>query len=68
MQGKPPTQSRDMVKGIGDAQPERSEVMFDPYLTSSHPFVIAVTDNLALAYEHLLAPRQRKMKARDERT
>ncbi len=65
MQGKPPTQSRDMVKGIGDAQPERSEVMFDPYLTSSHPFVIAVTDNLALAYEHLLAPRQRKMKARD---
>ena len=41
--------------------------MFDPYLTSSHPFVTAMADNLALAYEHLLAPRQRKMgKARDQ--
>jgi hypothetical protein len=65
MQGKPPPQSRDKAKGIADAQPERSEVMFDPYLTSSHPFVTAMADNLALAYEHLLAPRQRKMKARD---
>ncbi len=65
MQGKPPPQSRDKAKGIADAQPERSQVMFDPYLTSSHPFVTAMADNLALAYEHLLAPRQRKMKARD---
>ncbi len=65
MQGKPPTQSRDMAKGIRDAQPERSQVIFDPYLTSSHPFVTAMADNLALGYELLLAPRKRKMKARD---
>ena len=58
MQGKPPPQSRDKAKGIADAQPERSQVMFDPYLTSSHPFVTAMADNLALGYELLLAPRR----------
>lgn len=42
--------------------------MFDPYLTSSHPFVTAAADNLAFAYEHLMAPRERKMKARDRET
>ena len=48
-----------------EAPPERCARMFDAYPSSSHPFVTAITDNLALAYEHLLAPRKRKMKARD---
>ena len=65
MQGKPPPQSRDMVKGIGDAQPERSEVMFDPYLTSSHPFVTAMADNLAFPYEHFWSRRKQKMRDAD---
>ena len=62
MQGKQPTQARDMVKSIVDAQPERSEIMFDPYLTSSHPFVSAMADNLAFPYEHYWTRRKQKMR------
>ena len=64
-QGNPPPQSRDMAKGIADAQPVRSEAMFDLYLTSSHPFVTAMADNLAFPYEHYSSRRKQKMRDAD---
>lgn len=46
---------------------ERSGHMFDPWLTSSHPAVRAIGDNLLATYDHLAPPRRRRMKARDRK-
>ena len=37
-----------------EEQTELSELMFDPYLTSNHPFVITLADNLTFAFEHFI--------------
>jgi len=61
------TQETDMVESGTVAQLGRSPVMFDPYLTSSHLFVTAVSDNLAASYERDV-PRKQKMRAADRET
>lgn len=48
-----------------DAQPERSDLMFDPWLTSSHRAVTAIADNMMAGYDYFAPTRQRAMKARD---
>lgn len=41
-------------------------MMLDPYLTTTHPFVRTVAENVAGYYETFWRPRQRKAKARDK--
>src|SRR5436309_3353453 len=57
----------DQVNRGRDAQPERSSLMFDPWLTSSHKAVVAIAGNILAAYPRLAPPRRRRMKDRDRR-
>ncbi len=61
-------QTTDSVEDEADAQSggvTRSHHLLDPWLTSCHPLVRAVSDNLAFAYEHILVPRKQRMREAD---
>jgi hypothetical protein len=55
----------DPIEQERDAQPERSSVMFNPWLTSSLKTVQATAENILFNYESLAPRKQRRMKARD---
>jgi len=61
----PAIHATDRVGGGRYAQLARLGLMFDPWLTSTHPAVAATAASILAGYEHLSPPRRRSMKARD---